>query len=118
MADLAYRTVYAMNRVEARMQLVRTYQETGSLSETARRWKTSRHTVRKWVCRYEAGGVSAVSMIAAMPPILLDEISTDLVFASNLGIGDDLPTRYKSETCVRPVPLLRSGPPNASDRAA
>ena len=56
MADLAYRTVYAMNRVEARMQLVRTYQETGSLSETVRRWKTSRHTVRKWVRRFEAEG--------------------------------------------------------------
>jgi len=117
MADLAHGTAYAMNRIEARMQLVCPCQETGSLREAARRWKTSRHTVRKWVCRYE-GRASAVSMIAAMPPILLDEISTDLVFASNLGIGDDLPTRYKSETCVRPVPLLRSGPPNASDRAA
>ena len=38
------------------MQLVRTYQATGSLSETARRWKTSRHTVRKWVRRFEAEG--------------------------------------------------------------
>ncbi|MCD6302317.1 MAG: helix-turn-helix domain-containing protein [Anaerolineae bacterium] len=56
MADLAYRTAYAMNRVEARMQLVRTYQETGSLSETARRWKTCRHTVRKWMRRFEAEG--------------------------------------------------------------
>jgi len=56
MADLAHGTAYAMNRIEARMQLVCPCQETGSLRETARRWKTSRHTVRKWVCRYEAGG--------------------------------------------------------------
>jgi len=56
MADLAHGTAYAMNRIEARMQLVCPCQETGSLREAARRWKTSRHTVRKWVCRYEAGG--------------------------------------------------------------
>jgi hypothetical protein len=47
MADLAYRIVYATNRVEARIHLVYTYQETASLSETARRWRTSRHVVRK-----------------------------------------------------------------------
>jgi len=35
MADLAYGTAQAMNWVEARMQLVRTYQETGNLCETA-----------------------------------------------------------------------------------
>jgi len=29
MADLAYRTLYAMNRMGARMQPVRTHQETG-----------------------------------------------------------------------------------------
>ena len=52
MADLAYREVYAMNRVEARHHLVRTYHETGSIRETARRWCTSRQVVRKWVRRF------------------------------------------------------------------
>lgn len=60
MADLAYRTVYAMNDVQARMHLVRTYQRTGSLSATAREWRTSRHTVRKWVRRYEAEGLEGL----------------------------------------------------------
>ena len=36
MADLAYREVYAMDRVEARKRLVQTYRETGSISQTAR----------------------------------------------------------------------------------
>jgi transposase len=41
-----------MNRVEARQHLVRTYQQTGSIRETARRWGTSRQVVRKWVRRF------------------------------------------------------------------
>jgi transposase len=56
MADLAYRAVYAMNKTKARAAMVSTYQETRSISETARRWHTSRQTVRKWVRRYEAEG--------------------------------------------------------------
>lgn len=53
MADLAYREVYAMNRVEARHYLVQTYQETGSISATARLWHTSRQVVRKWLRRFQ-----------------------------------------------------------------
>lgn len=45
-----------MNRVEARKLLIETYEETGDFSETARRWETSRHVVRKWVRRYRADG--------------------------------------------------------------
>jgi len=56
MADLAYGEVYVMNKVQARMRLVRAYQEKGSLSEVAREWRTSRHTVRKWVRRYQEEG--------------------------------------------------------------
>jgi len=43
MVDSAYQTVYAMNRVEARVQFVRTYQETGGLREMAQ-WLQSNHT--------------------------------------------------------------------------
>jgi hypothetical protein len=51
---LAYRGLYTVNPVEARKLLIETYEETGSLSDTARRWETSRHVVSKWVRRYEA----------------------------------------------------------------
>jgi len=53
---LAYRRVYRMDRVEARKLLIESYEETGNLSETARRWQTSRHVVRKWVRRYRDEG--------------------------------------------------------------
>ncbi len=56
MGDLAYREVYAMNRVQARKHLLQTYQETGSISETARRWHTSRQVVRKWIRRFNEEG--------------------------------------------------------------
>jgi hypothetical protein len=36
MADLAYREVYAMNSIEARLRLVNTCHEAGSIRETAR----------------------------------------------------------------------------------
>jgi transposase len=56
MPELAYWEVYAMNRVDARRHLILTYERTGSLSETARQWQTSRHIVRKWVRRYKEEG--------------------------------------------------------------
>ena len=54
MPDLAYEEVYAMNAKKARRYLLKTYQETGSVCETARRWHTSRQVVRKWVRRFQA----------------------------------------------------------------
>jgi transposase len=56
MPRLAYGRVYTVDRVEARKLLIETYEETGNLSETARRWQTSRHVVSKWVRRYQAEG--------------------------------------------------------------
>ena len=56
MADLAYREVYRMTTPQARKKMVATYQETGSISATARTWHTTRQTVRKWVRRYEQEG--------------------------------------------------------------
>lgn len=58
MADLAYGQVHAMTRIEARLHLVTTYQETASISETARHWHTSRQVVRKWARRFQAEGLS------------------------------------------------------------
>ena len=60
MPDLAYGEVYAMNKVEARLRLVQTYEETRSISKTARIWHTSRQVVRKWVRRYQAEGESGL----------------------------------------------------------
>jgi len=47
MADIAYSEVYTMNPVEARKRLIRTFQETGDISETARRRHTSPQVVRR-----------------------------------------------------------------------
>jgi transposase len=56
MADMAYWEIYAMTRVQARHRLVATHQYTHSISETARRWHTSRQVVRKWLLRYDQEG--------------------------------------------------------------
>jgi transposase-like protein len=61
MADLAYREVYAMTRDQARLRMVMTYAETRSVSETARRWGTSRQVVRRWLTRFQAEGLSGLS---------------------------------------------------------
>lgn len=53
MADMAYGEIHAMNPMEARKLLIRTYEETGSVSETACLWHTSRQAVRKWVRRFQ-----------------------------------------------------------------
>ena len=52
--DLSYHQVYAMNKTEARRQLVQTCQRTGSIAQTARLWQTSRAVVRKWVRRFKS----------------------------------------------------------------
>ena len=56
MPGLPYRRVYDMNAVEARRRLIETYEETGSLSETARQWQTSRHVARRSVRRHRQAG--------------------------------------------------------------
>lgn len=47
MAELAYREVHTVNRVEAKRRLVQSYQRTRNYTETARLWHTSRHLVRR-----------------------------------------------------------------------
>ncbi|MGQ9492335.1 MAG: hypothetical protein ACUVR2_01050 [Anaerolineae bacterium] len=42
MADLAYREVCAMNRVQARQLLLQTYEQTKSIRATTHLWHTSR----------------------------------------------------------------------------
>lgn len=59
--DVSYRQVYAMNKSEARRQLVQTYPQTGSIAQTARLWQTSRQLVRKWVRRFRAEGEAGLA---------------------------------------------------------
>ena len=56
MADMAYRGVYAMNKLGARQLLIQTWQDTGSIRGTARLWHTSPQVVRKWVRRFLSEG--------------------------------------------------------------
>jgi putative transposase len=58
--DVCYQEVYAMNKTEARKRLVKTYETTGNLSQTARLWGTSRQVVRQWVRRYQQEGLSGL----------------------------------------------------------
>jgi len=61
MADLAYGEVYRMNAKEARFQIVKTYQQTRSISATAREWRCARQTVRRWVQRFAAEGTEGLA---------------------------------------------------------
>ena len=90
MADLAYREVYAMDRVEARKHLVQTYRETGSISKTARLWHTSRQVVRKWVRRAEKGGEEALQDRSRRPrssPRQTDSATEELVVQARQETG-------------------------------
>ena len=51
--DISYREIYAMNKEEARKQIVSSYLTSGNISQVARLWHTSRNVVRKWVKRFE-----------------------------------------------------------------
>ncbi len=63
-----------MDPVEARELLIDSYEDTGNLSETARRWQTSRLVVRKWVRRYGAlGGRRALRIDFADPTAVLTQ---------------------------------------------
>jgi len=67
MADVAYGTVHAMNTVQARKLLVKTYRQTQSIRETARRWHTSRQVVRRWVRRFRAQSETGLHDLSRRP---------------------------------------------------
>jgi len=54
--DISYRQIYAMNKEEARKQVINGYLATGNISQVARLWHTSRNVVRKWVKRFKDKG--------------------------------------------------------------
>ena len=58
--DLSYQEACIMHREEARRKLVESYISTGSVSNTARLWGTSRNVVRKWARRYQEEGLAGL----------------------------------------------------------
>lgn len=78
MPELAYREVYAMNRIEARRRLIQSYEETGSYSQTARLWHTSRHVVRKWVRRHRELGENGLEDQSRRPHHCPRQTSPDI----------------------------------------
>ena len=52
----AYQLTHQEGKVNLRLKIVHTWQECGSLRETARQLSISRNTVRKWVRRYQEEG--------------------------------------------------------------
>jgi transposase len=58
--DISYKESYAMNPKETRRKVVESYIATGSISQTARLWHTSRNVVRKWVRRYNQEGIAGL----------------------------------------------------------
>jgi len=56
MADMAYREIHAMNPIQARKLLIRTYQETESKSQTARpvKYFDLFHGARLWYASRQA----------------------------------------------------------------
>jgi transposase-like protein len=60
--ELSYQEVYKMKPKEARYRLVQTYQQTGSITRTARLWQTSRQVARKWVRRFQREGEARLTV--------------------------------------------------------
>ena len=54
--DISYRGIYAMNKEEARKQVVNSYLAIGNIYRVVLLWHTSRSVVRKWVRRFEKEG--------------------------------------------------------------
>jgi transposase len=65
--DLSFKELLTMNSTQARRRLLETYWKTNSISETARRWKTSRQVVRKWVRRYEQAPTDDLRELSRRP---------------------------------------------------
>ena len=63
----AYQLTHQEGKVKLRLMIVHTWQECGSLRETARRLAISRNTVRKWVRRYLKEGEAGLYDLSRRP---------------------------------------------------
>jgi transposase len=73
--DLPFKELLTMNPTEARRRLLQTYWKTNSISETARRWKTSRQVVRKWIRRYEQAPTEGLREFSRRPKSSPSQVS-------------------------------------------
>lgn len=83
MNNLTYLELYKRDPKIARLLLVNHYLETKSVSKTARKFKTTRNTMRKALRRYKDGGESALSNRSTRPKGV--EPGSDLESTANLG---------------------------------
>jgi transposase-like protein len=76
--DISYRQLYNINQEEARKQIVTTYLATGSISQVARLWHTSRNVVRKWVRGFEDEGEEGFKDRSRRPQSSPQQTSEDI----------------------------------------
>ena len=76
--DISYKEIYAMNKEEARKQVVDTYFTVGSISQVARLWHTSRNVIRKWVKRFEQRGKEGLKDESRKPHSSPHKVSDDI----------------------------------------
>lgn len=76
--DISYKEIYAMNKEEARKQVVDTYFTVGSISQVARLWHTSRNVIRKWVRRFEQRGKEGLKDEPRKPHSSPHKVSDDI----------------------------------------
>jgi transposase len=65
--QLSYQRLYNIDPVEARKELLKTLEETQSLSRTAKLWQTSTNLVRKWKKRWEKDGTAGLKNLSRRP---------------------------------------------------
>jgi len=113
MADLAYWELYVMNREQARQQLLKTYQETGSIRRTARQWHTSPQVVRKWLRRSQAQGSAGLADHSRRPQTSPRQTGPEregqvLQARQQTGYGPLRLARYlQSQGCTVPAGTIR-----------
>ena len=62
--QLSYQKLYNIDPVEARKELLKTFEETQSISQTAKLWQTSTNLVRKWKKRWEKDGTAGLKNLS------------------------------------------------------
>ena len=65
--QLSYQRLYTIDPVEARKELLKTLEETQSISQTAKLWQTSTNLVRKWKKRWEKDGEVGLKNLSRRP---------------------------------------------------
>ena len=103
----AYQLTHQEGKVNLRLKIVHTWQECGSLRETARRLSISRNTARKWVRRYrkqgEAGLVDRSRRPHTSPRRTPKEVEEKVLSLTGLGQKTYRPRLELPEGTVRHI---------------